>query len=90
MIKNLIISITLILTFLTQNSFSASNKIIIEGNNRVSDETIKVYGNINLDKNINEPEINKILKKLYETNFFEDVKVFLDGNILKLMLKSTK
>lgn len=90
MIKNLIISITLILTFLTQNSFSASNKIIIEGNNRVSDETIKVYGNINLDKNINEAEINKILKKLYETNFFEDVKVFLDGNILKINVKEYK
>ena len=32
-------------------------------------------------ENIN---INKILKNLYETNFFENVSVFLDGNKLKI------
>ena len=90
MIKNLIVFIVLTLSFFTQNSFSASNQIIIEGNNRVSDETIEVYGDINLEKNIDEAEINKILKKLYETNFFEDVKVFIDGNILKINVKEYK
>ena len=44
--------------------------------------------NINLDKNINEAEINKILKN-YMKQTFEDVKVFLDGNILKI-IKSKK
>ena len=46
------------------------NKIEIIGNDRISDETIKLF--ISLDKNdvINEVELNNILKELYETNFF--------------------
>ena len=90
MIKNFIILLIFIFSFLTQNSFSASNRLIIEGNNRISDETIKVYGDINLDKTIDEVEIDKILKNLYETNFFEDVQIFLDDNILKINVKEYK
>ena len=40
-----------------------------------------------LKKNINENEINKILKNLYSTNFFENVDVSFSNNILKISLK---
>ena len=63
------------------------NKIIINGNQRISDETIKIYGEIDLKKNINENEVNKILKNLYSTNFFESVDVSFSNNILKIDLK---
>ena len=38
--------------------------LIINGNERVSDETIKIYGNIKINEIIDEAEINNILKRL--------------------------
>ena len=46
-------------------------EIIIEGNNRISDETIRVYGEIELNKNFTENEINKVLKDDGEMVFLE-------------------
>lgn len=89
MYKRLII-ITFIAFLFTQNSFANQKKIIIEGNNRVSDETIKIYGEIDLGKEITDAKINSILKNLYETNFFEDVKISKEGNVLKINVKEYK
>ena len=38
-------------------------------------------------KNINDNELNKILKNLYETNFFENVSVIFENNILIINVK---
>ena len=43
-------------------------RIEISGNDRVGDETIKVYGEIELNKNYSNNDVNKILKNLYSTN----------------------
>ena len=63
------------------------NEIQINGNDRIGKETIIVYGDIDLNKKINEQEVNRILKNLYETNFFEDVKIKIESNTLKIDLK---
>ena len=63
------------------------NTIKIEGNNKISAETIKIYGNIQLNKNYSEIDLNKILNNLYGTNFFEDVKVSVNNNVLKIVVK---
>tara|TARA_B100001250_G_scaffold252586_1_gene217222 strand:+ start:206 stop:2440 length:2235 start_codon:yes stop_codon:yes gene_type:complete len=57
-------------------------KIEISGNTRVSNETIKVYGDVNINKDYSEQDLNEILTNLYSTNFFEDVKVKLSNGIL--------
>ena len=36
-------------------------KIEISGNERVSDETVKVYGNISLNQNVDNLKINQII-----------------------------
>ncbi len=87
MVKKLLIIVFSTVFFSTLNADQELKEIIISGNERVSDETIKVYGEIKLNKEINEAEVNKILKKLYETNFFEDIKIKLEKNTLKLVLK---
>ena len=38
------------------------NKVVIKGNKRVSDETIKVYGEIKTNKDYSESDINEVLK----------------------------
>ena len=46
-------------------------KIEISGNKRISNETIKVYGDIQQNKNYQNEDINNVIKKLYETNLFK-------------------
>ena len=86
MIKTLqIFFIFFILTF----PLKAENieSIIINGNKRVSDETIKIYGEIDKINKYSEKNSNKILKNLYETGFFENVEVKYEKNILIINLK---
>ena len=59
----------------------------IEGNNRISIETIKVYGEINIGSDYSAKELNMILKNLYSTNFFENINLELKDGILKIDLK---
>ena len=47
------------------------NNIEINGNKRISQETIKVYGEIEVNKEYLEEDLNKILINLYKTDFFE-------------------
>tara|TARA_B100001093_G_scaffold130001_1_gene122584 strand:- start:1179 stop:3428 length:2250 start_codon:yes stop_codon:yes gene_type:complete len=62
------------------------SKIDVEGNIRISKETIKVLGNINLNENFNNEDLNKSLKKLYDTNFFENVNITLNNGSLKIVV----
>tara|TARA_A100001015_G_scaffold312517_1_gene417822 strand:+ start:498 stop:905 length:408 start_codon:yes stop_codon:yes gene_type:complete len=74
--------------FIILNLFAANiTKIEIEGNNRISEETIKVYGGIKLNENVDEKKINQILQDLYSTNFFEDVKINQKNGILNIKVK---
>ena len=41
-----------------------------------------MFGDISLNKNINSSDINKIIKDLYNTNFFEKIEIkFLNNNL---------
>ena len=72
---------------LSKSSAEIVNNIKISGNERISSETIKIYGDLKLNKDYSETEINKILKSLYKTEFFEDVKVDIKNNTLNVVLK---
>ena len=58
----------------------------MQGNKRISTETIKVYGDITLGTNYSNLEINKILKNLYNTDFFEDIKISVTSGTLKIIV----
>ena len=79
--------ITLFILNLTILKADVVNDLVISGNKRVSDETVKIYGEIDISKDITENELDKILKNLYSTNFFEDVKVQIKNNKLEIVLK---
>ena len=85
MIKLLLTFITII--FLTTSLQAEIVKnILINGNKRVSSETIKIYGDFKLNDDLYEKDLNKILSNLYSTNFFSDVNVQLLNNTLKIDL----
>jgi len=62
-------------------------EIKIEGNNRISNETIKVYGGIKLNENVDSKKINQILNDLYSTDFFEDVNINQKNGVLNIKVK---
>ncbi len=62
-------------------------QITIEGNKRISDETVKIYGEIENNRNYTDEDIDTILKNLYSTDFFEDVQISLENNVLIINLK---
>ena len=54
----------------------------ISGNNRISEETIKMFSDFQINNEINDQKLNEILKNLYDTNFFENVIVEYNQNTL--------
>ena len=80
--------ILIILFIFTSPVFAEVIKEIkIEGNDRISSETIKVYGGIELGKDYTLDELNNIIKDLYSTDFFEDVNFSINNNLLKIIVK---
>ena len=86
--------ILLALLFLNFMLFSAKSEIIndikLENNIRVSKESILAFGNIKLGKDYTENEINQILGDLYNTNFFSDIKLKVENNVLIIDVKEKK
>ena len=49
-------------------------KITINGNKRISDETIKIYGDIELNKDYTDEDLDKILKNFIQQIFLKTLK----------------
>ena len=81
----------LIVIFLFLQNLSASSEIIknivIQGNDRISDETVRMFIDLDNLEIINDNTTNRILKDLYDSNFFENVSVKYDDNLLLISLK---
>jgi len=79
------IQLILLSIFLMFPSYSKNyEKIIIKGNERISNETILVFSEIQDNKSLDENSINEILKKLYKSGFFKDVTVKIENNNLTI------
>ena len=86
--KNLIyiIFLTLIL-LMTPSKAEILKKFEVKGNSRISNETLKVYGEIELNKNYSTDDINEIIKKLYDTKFFSKISTSFSNNILTITVE---
>ena len=62
-------------------------KLEVKGNDRIGQETIMVYGEITMGKDYSSFDIDEILKRLYKTNFFEDIKMSLSNGLLSITVK---
>ena len=62
-------------------------KIDVSGNQRISIETIKMFSGVSVNDNVSEKDLNEILKKLYNTNFFDLVSVKIDNKKLFIKVK---
>ena len=66
------------------------NDIIVKNNDRISLNTIKTYGDIKIGVDYSSDDLNNILKNLYETNFFKDISLKIEKNILVIDVKENK
>ena len=86
--KNFFSIFILVFLFFYSNAFGQIiNKIEVKGNERVSNDTIIMFTGVNISDEINNQKINLILKNLYNTNFFENISVELDKDILTIIVK---
>ena len=77
-----------VITFILILNLNAFSQIIenieINGNERISNDTIILFSKIDIGDEINNEDINRILKDLYETNFFENINIKFLNNILNI------
>jgi outer membrane protein insertion porin family len=77
------IQFILIFNFLAFSAYSKNYKeIVVNGNERISNETILVFSEITKNQFLDENSINKILKNLYKSGFFKDVTVKIENDNL--------
>ena len=68
--------------FSTSINAEVINKILIKNNNRITNQSIITYGKIEIGKEYNNSNLNEILKNLYNTNFFKNVSLSIEGETL--------
>ena len=81
---NKIFTKALLLFFLISSNVNSEiiKDIKISGNKRISNETVLVLGDIKLNDNFTSDKLNQTLKKLYDTNFFNNVSLSIDNSLL--------
>ena len=59
-------------------------KIEVDGNVRLANDTIILFSEIDINKKVDNVILNKALKNLYDTNYFENVKINYSNKIVKI------
>ena len=86
--KNFFYTYLIIFFLVLNNSLAGTiDSINIKGNSRVSSETIKMFLDINIGTKFTSNKSNKILKNLYDSNFFSNVSVNFNNNQLLITVK---
>ena len=82
MFKNITKILFFIIFFSTISRAEIIKDIKIEGNIRIPDETVRMFLQTDVGSNINNQDLNFILKNVYDSNFFENVEVNLINQVL--------
>ena len=89
-IKTLKYKFYLIIIFftITINTANAKiyNDIIVSGNQRISIETIIMFSGLETNIDLGNQELNIAIKKLYKTNYFSDIKISPEGEVIKIVV----
>ena len=86
-IQIFIITIFFSIFFNVSSNSEVVKKIKVEGNQRISLESIVIFGDIIIDKNYQSSDVTQLIKKLYETNFFSNISINLENGILNISVE---
>ena len=87
--KLLIINIFYLFLFFNISNAEIVNKIVINGNERVSDETIILFSAVKLGDTINAEKLNQIVNSLYDSNFFDNISTSFNNQELTITVKES-
>ena len=62
-------------------------KIQISGNKRISDQTIIIFSELEINEEITKSKLDDVIKKLYKTNFFRNINVSFENKTLFLKVE---
>lgn len=85
--KIVFVFIIFFLAFSIRSYAEIVNKVEVKGNDRITLETIVIFGDITIGKNYESSDVNSIIKKLYETNFFSNISVELQNGVLGIIVE---
>ncbi len=88
--KKIVVFLLLFNFVITFTNAEIINDIKLENNKRVGKESILAFSNIKLGKDYSEEDINQILIDLYDTNFFSNIKLRIENNILIINVEERK
>ena len=83
----------LFFVFFTKFSFvnaEVVKSISVNGNERISDETVIVFSNVEIGDNLLINNLNDIIENLYSTDFFKNVSINLNEGVLNINLVENK
>ena len=87
-LRKINIFVILFSIFFNVNSYSeVVNKVDVQGNDRISSETIMIFGDIVIGNNYEESDVSLLIKKLYETRFFSNISAELANNKLTIVVE---
>ncbi len=79
----------LFFVFLKVSNLNAEiyDEIKVTGNDRLSIETIVMFSGLKTDIELNKDDLNDSIKKLYKTNYFENIRIIKKNNVLEIIVK---
>ena len=78
-----------VVTFLLMSLVGAETlqKFEISGNKRISDQTIIIFSELEINEEITKSKLDKVIKKLYQSNFFKNINLSFENQTLFLKVE---
>ncbi len=89
MVKLISSIIVLFFLILPVNS-EVIKEIKVINNDRISKETIQIFSSIKVGENYDQNDLNRILKEIYDTNFFSNVSLEIKDGVLIIDVEENK
>ncbi len=81
------IYIFLFIFFCSSLSAEIISRVEVNGNQRVSSETIKMFADVSLENDFDINDFNNTLKNLYDTNFFNLIELKIENSTLNIYVE---
>tara|TARA_B100000886_G_C20418382_1_gene490307 strand:- start:311 stop:2560 length:2250 start_codon:yes stop_codon:yes gene_type:complete len=86
-IKNLFFFLILYFFLGLSSKAESTKKIIVQGNERVADETVIIFSKLQIGEDINQYQLNIALKDIYSTNYFSEVSISKENGTVIIKVK---
>jgi len=73
-----------VLFFIISVNAEILKKIEINGNKRISDESIVIFSDLKINKDVSKSNLDSAIKNLYKTNFFKNINFSFENQVLEI------